>query len=211
MACTGAVALLGLAVTLDWAPLLRLDAAIAQPVHDAAVRSPWAVEASRFLETIGRFRVSFWVATAVVLVLLALRRWRLSLPAHRDDRVVRTTHAGPARPPVPDRASIAHLQVPVNAKLGSDVRVGKTRIPDRSDLTRGGMTGPRFESRLGDDRERRGSEADQEASEDAGHAAAPAELVRAVAVFEREGELLVADLHADVLPGAPVERGDDVP
>lgn len=79
MACTGVVALLGLAVTLDWAPLLRLDAAIARPVHGAAVRSPWAVEASRFLETIGRFRVSFWVAAAVVLVLLVLRRWRLAV------------------------------------------------------------------------------------------------------------------------------------
>lgn len=78
--CSAAVVvLLGLAVERAWAPLLRLDAAIEEPVHAWAVRTPWAVELSRFFEVVGRFRVSFWVATATVVVLLVARRWRLAL------------------------------------------------------------------------------------------------------------------------------------
>ncbi len=78
-ACSAVVVLLGLAVERAWSPLLRLDAAIEEPVHSWAVRTPWAVDASRFLETIGRFRVSFWVAVATVVVLLVARRWRLAV------------------------------------------------------------------------------------------------------------------------------------
>ena len=79
LVATSVVVLLALAVEHAWSPLIRLDAAIEEAVHPWAVRTPWAVDVSRFLETIGRFRVSFWVATATVLVLLVLRRWRLAL------------------------------------------------------------------------------------------------------------------------------------
>lgn len=79
LVATSVVVLLGLAVAHAWSPLLRLDTAVEEAVHPWAVRTTWAVDVSRFLETIGRFRVSFWVATATVLVLLLLRRWRLGL------------------------------------------------------------------------------------------------------------------------------------
>jgi len=78
LASAAVVVLLGLAIDAAWSPLIRLDAAIEDAVHPWAVRTPWAVDASRFLETIGRFRVSFWVAAVTVVVLLVLRRWRLA-------------------------------------------------------------------------------------------------------------------------------------
>lgn len=73
------VVVLGLAVARAWAPLLRFDAAIEDAVHPWAVATPWAVEVSRFLASAGSLGVAFWVATATVVLLLVLRRWRAAL------------------------------------------------------------------------------------------------------------------------------------
>jgi undecaprenyl-diphosphatase len=79
LASAAVVVLLGYAVHIGWAPLLRLDASIDDALHGWALGASWAVELSRSLDTIGRFAVSFWVTTATVVVLLIARRWRLAL------------------------------------------------------------------------------------------------------------------------------------
>jgi len=73
------VVLLGVLIARAWPPLLELDQRIATSVHAWALRTPWAVDAARVLETIGRFRFSFWVVLGTTALLLLARRWRHAL------------------------------------------------------------------------------------------------------------------------------------
>ena len=80
-ALAAALVVAGLAVLIirSWAPLLDLDRSIDAAVHDWALRTPWAVDVSRVLETIGRFRFAMWVVVATTAVLLLARRWWTAL------------------------------------------------------------------------------------------------------------------------------------
>ncbi len=75
LAAALAVVLLGALVAREWAPLLDLDRSIDTAIHHWALRTPWAVDVSRVLETIGRFRFAMWVVVATTAVLLVARRW----------------------------------------------------------------------------------------------------------------------------------------
>jgi len=76
LAASCVVVLLGALVMADWDPLTRLDRRIDVRLHEWALATPWVVDVAGFLETIGRFRVSFWVVLTVTLLLLVRRRWR---------------------------------------------------------------------------------------------------------------------------------------
>ena len=82
-ALAAALVVVGLAVLIvrAWAPLIDLDLRIDTAIHAWALHSPWAVQASRVLETIGRFWFAVWfaVATAVALLLAGRRRQALAL------------------------------------------------------------------------------------------------------------------------------------
>ena len=73
------VVLLGVLVAVQWGPLLSFDRAVDTPLHAWALDNPGVVSVSRWLETIGRVTVSFWVVLATTVVLLAGRRWRPAL------------------------------------------------------------------------------------------------------------------------------------
>ena len=66
---------LGVLVVRGWSPLLDLDRSIDTAIHHWALRTPWAVDVSRVLETIGRFRFAMWVVVATTVVLMLARRW----------------------------------------------------------------------------------------------------------------------------------------
>jgi len=76
LAASCVVVLLGVLVMADWEPLIRLDTRIDTRLHEWALTTPWVVDVAGFLETIGRFRVSFWVVLIVTVLLLVRRRWR---------------------------------------------------------------------------------------------------------------------------------------
>ena len=80
-AFAAALVVAGLAVLIvrSWAPLLDVDRSVGTAIHDWALRTPWAVDVSRVLETIGRFRFAMWVVVATTVVLLLTRRWWAAL------------------------------------------------------------------------------------------------------------------------------------
>jgi undecaprenyl-diphosphatase len=76
-AVTAALVLVVLAVLVvrAWPPLVDTDLRIDTAIHSWALRNAWAVRASEVLQTLGSFRISFWVTTATTVLLLLARRW----------------------------------------------------------------------------------------------------------------------------------------
>ena len=72
-----ALVVLGLALLIvrAWPPLLESDLRIDVAVHGWALRNAWAVRAAEVLQTVGGFRVSFWVTAVTTVLLLVARRW----------------------------------------------------------------------------------------------------------------------------------------
>ena len=75
LAAAAVVALLAVLVLARWGPLLRFDLRVDTAIHAWALQHAWAVDVSRVLEAIGRFRVAVWVVVATVILLLVARRW----------------------------------------------------------------------------------------------------------------------------------------
>jgi len=69
------VAALAVLVVIEWSPLLSVDTAVATWFHDWGVRNDWAVTLALWLDRIGEIGVAFWVALAVVLLLVSRRRY----------------------------------------------------------------------------------------------------------------------------------------
>ncbi len=69
------VLVLAVLVVRAWPPLLRTDQAIDTAIHSWALDNAWAVRAAEVLQTIGSFRVSFWVTAVTTVLLLIARRW----------------------------------------------------------------------------------------------------------------------------------------
>jgi undecaprenyl-diphosphatase len=69
------VLVLALLVVRAWPPLLRTDQAISTAIHSWALDNAWAVHTAEVLQTVGGFRVSFWVTVVTTLLLLIARRW----------------------------------------------------------------------------------------------------------------------------------------
>ena len=74
-----ALAVLTSMVLLEWAPLVGSDLRIDTAVHEWALRTPVAVEVSRWLQTIGDPVPSTVAVLVTTGLLLAVRRWRLAL------------------------------------------------------------------------------------------------------------------------------------
>jgi undecaprenyl-diphosphatase len=70
---------LALLIVRAWPPLLESDVRIDVAIHSWALDNAWAVHASEVLQTIGSFRVSFWVTGVTTLLLLIARRWWAAL------------------------------------------------------------------------------------------------------------------------------------
>ncbi len=76
-AATASLVVLVLAVLIvrAWPPLLEADQRVDSAIHTWALSNAWAIDASDVLQTMGSFRVSFWVAAATTVALLVFRRW----------------------------------------------------------------------------------------------------------------------------------------
>jgi undecaprenyl-diphosphatase len=72
-----AIVVVGLAVLVvrAWPPLLSLDQRIDTAIHSWALHNAWVVHAAEVLQTMGGFRVSFWVTAVTTVLLLIARRW----------------------------------------------------------------------------------------------------------------------------------------
>lgn len=75
----GVLALLWVLVTVQWAPMMASDEAIDSALHDWALRTPAAVDASRWLQTVGDTGTCTVVVIITVVVLLVARRPWLAL------------------------------------------------------------------------------------------------------------------------------------
>jgi undecaprenyl-diphosphatase len=73
------VLVLALLIVRPWTPLLELDQRVDTAIHGWALQNSWAVSASLTLQTMGSFRVSFWVTAVTTMLLLIARRWWTAL------------------------------------------------------------------------------------------------------------------------------------
>ena len=79
MACAVVVAVLGLLVAAQWAPLLELDQAIVQGAHSVVLSQPWLLATARAASAIGSPLAVDLVTAVAAAAMLIGGRWRAAV------------------------------------------------------------------------------------------------------------------------------------